>query len=96
MPIIVETPSNMTVNAGDTTWLICKVSSMEDSQIVWFKHDNHKIHPAKLNSSDPNLRYIVSTIFFIVLIRTLFNLWKDSVLIRQLKVGIILLECWQA
>jgi hypothetical protein len=56
MPIIVETPSNHTVGVGDTTWLICKVKSLEDSEIVWLKHDNH---PRDLNPNDPNLRYIV-------------------------------------
>lgn len=83
MPIIVETPSNTTVNAGDTTWLICKVSSMEDSQIMWFKHDTHNIHPDKLNVSDPNLRYIVSSTAFLELNR-FFGMYQISYVLSNL------------
>lgn len=83
MPIIVETPSNTTVNAGDTTWLICKVSSMEDSQIMWFKHDTHNIHPDKLNVSDPNLRYIVSSIAFLES-NSFFGMYQISYVLSNL------------
>ncbi|XP_046685645.1 fibroblast growth factor receptor homolog 1-like isoform X2 [Homalodisca vitripennis] len=56
MPIIVETPSNTTVRPGSTTWLICKVSSLEDSKIEWLRHDNFPPH--RFNRSDPELQYI--------------------------------------
>ena len=51
IPIIIEAPKNMTVNAGDNTHFVCKVSSKNNSQIVWLKHKD--IHPTQLNKSGP-------------------------------------------
>lgn len=50
MPIIVESPSNRTVSTGETTWFVCKVSSVEDSEIIWLNH--HNVHPSNINTSN--------------------------------------------
>lgn len=59
MPIIVESPSNRTVSAGETTWFVCKVSSVEDSEIIWLNH--HSVHPSNINTSNIDPFIIVSS-----------------------------------
>lgn len=61
MPIIVESPSNMTVFAGESSRFTCKVSKIEVTKIMWLKHYN--VTPAHVNASNLNTDYIIVRTF---------------------------------
>ncbi|XP_075223226.1 fibroblast growth factor receptor homolog 1-like isoform X2 [Lycorma delicatula] len=58
MPIILESPKNTTVSAGDSTWFVCKVPTLTDSKIIWLRL-NHT-HPNQINLSQPLDKYHIN------------------------------------
>ncbi|XP_039283347.1 fibroblast growth factor receptor homolog 1 isoform X3 [Nilaparvata lugens] len=58
MPIILESPRNTTVSSGDSTWFVCKVSTPNDSKIVWLRLNN--THPKQINFTWPLDRFRIN------------------------------------
>ncbi|KAK9496951.1 hypothetical protein O3M35_012851 [Rhynocoris fuscipes] len=58
LPIIIKTPTNTTIAAGESTVFQCAVKAINITNITWLKHGY--IHPSAINSSELIAKYKIN------------------------------------